>query len=253
MSRGAVSTVHAVQDVLNNYQGPAVNTVATFKDHKAVNPQLQAGSAIGAMKESGRGLSHIQDVKTALTNQIDQAKTGSDLSSSSVSRGPDIFREGAQAGALGMIGAVFPKLAGMVAAAGLAGAVAGGFQAGPQSAVNNVEYARSTFKSYDRKGEEVPVNASYEDAMGGHWDAAGYRTQAPLATAMPQQAHLIQAAHDTVQKFGAKKIEEDLQHASITEQKLQGQMGATMQFVEKGFAGGPKPPTHVPGFGVGFG
>ena len=246
---GFGTSVHAIDHVIANGSRPAITP--SFSAHAGVSKNMQAGSVEGALKQSRAGLEQIRDARHALAAQMDnKAQARGESFSMSDVRGPSLTGEIVKGVGVAALTALDPT---MGAFAGAAQAVSSALQptGGTNNTVSSSEYAASSFRS--------PAESKYVDAMGGVWGADGYRS-APEPAVQPVQQpspgidpFLLQAAKSTIDELGEKQVLRDLGTVTKTEQLLEGQLGATMQFAEqnldgpKGHSQGPKPP----GMGMG--
>ena len=237
---GFGSSIHAIDHVNASRQA----ITASFSAHAGVSKNMQAASVEGALKQSRAGLEQIRDARHALAAQMDnKAQSRGESFSMSEVKGPSLTGEIVKGVGVAALTAIDPT---MGAFAGAAQAVSSALQptGGTNNTVTSTEYEASSFKP-----------STYIDAMGGAWGADGYAaTPEPVTQTTVQQPvpgidpYLLQAAKNTVEELGEKQVLRDLGTATKTEQLLEGQLGATMQFAEqnlegpKGHSQGPKPP-----------
>lgn len=252
---GFGTSVHAIDHVLANASRPAITP--SFSAHAGVAKNMQAGSVEAAINQSRAGLEQIKDARHALAAQMDnKAQSRGESFSMGDVKSPSLTGEIAKGIGVAALTAIDPT---MGAFAGAAQAVSSALQptGGTNHTVSNTEYEASSFKS-----------STYIDAMGGAWGADGYAaTPEPTTQTIVQQPvpginpYLLQAAKNTVEELGEKQVLRDLGTATKTEQMLEGQLGATLQFAEKNLNGptghsqGPKPlgmsGTSGPGMAMG--
>lgn len=251
---GFGSSIHAVDYMRNKASLPTIT--ATFSAHGGVAQAAQAASIAGAVKESQNGLKAIGNAREALVAQMgQQAQERGESFSMADFKGPSLTGEILKGAVVAGATAID---AGLGAAIGAATAVQSAFQptGGQNNTVSDAGYEASSFRS--------SFESKYTDAMGGVWGADGYAaTPEPSMQPSQQQKpafdpYLLQAAQSTIEEMGEKQVAKDLALATKTEQMLEAQLGATMQFAEqslegpKGHAQGPKPPAMGgPGMGLG--
>lgn len=225
---GFGSSLHAVDHVLKGISAPSIT--ANFGAHAGVSVPQQAASVAGAIKQSHDGLKLAKDARIALSaaaNETSQNQNA-DLGGLEAARGPSFLGQVGQAIGIGALASVSPVAGAVLGAVTALTGLSNPMSSGGRNVID-VEYsASSSFKSFDDSLSEVDAFYAGTGDFEGQTYAQGFATNQPGV-----QLHMLESARDTVAMLGAKQVQSDLGAASSNEQKLQGQLGATLQFAEK--------------------